>query len=150
MDHCVVGTRPKNSDGYFEEMTKAVFRSGFSWKVIEAKWPGFRKAFANFSVKEVALFDEPDIDELMQDKGIVRNYRKVRATVENARELMNIQKEHGSFGKYLKEIGRDGEEALCKSLSKRFSHLGPSTVFFFLRAVGEEMPKTTQRWMEKV
>lgn len=150
---CIVGTRPANDDGYFEQMTKAVFCSGFNWNVIDAKWPGFRKAFANFSIQKVALFDEPDIDLLMQDKGIVRNHRKVRATIENARELLTVQQEHGSLRKYLKTISRDGEEALLKALSKRFGHLGRSTAFFFLRAVGEELPdmerEMTRRWEER-
>lgn len=68
---------------------------------------------------------------------------------ENAREFLAVQKEYGSFGKYLKTIGQNGEEALCKALSKRFSFMGGSTAVFFLRAVGEEMPETIQRWNEE-
>lgn len=149
MIYCQVGKRPKNDDGYFEQTAKVVFRSGLNWHVIEKKWPGFQKAFADFSIQKVAQFDEPDIDRLVKDEGIVRNYRKVVATIENAREFLNIKKEHGSFGEYLKEISRDGEEALCKTLSKRFSFLGGSTSMFFLRTVGEEMPETVRMWSEE-
>ncbi len=140
MKYCVLGTRPENDDRYFAEMTRAVFRAGFNWKVIEKKWPDFRRAFADFSIAKVAAFDEPDFDRLMSDKGIVRNGRKIRAAIENARKLLTIQKEHGSFGVFLKEISANGEGELVKTLSKRFSHLGSSTSFFFMRAVGEEMP----------
>jgi DNA-3-methyladenine glycosylase I len=130
-------------------MTKVIFRSGLNWEVIEKKWPDFRRAFANFSIRKVARFDEPDIDRLMKDPGIVRNYRKILATLENAKEFLNIRKDHGSFANYLKAMSRDGEEALCRALSKRFSFLGGSTVVFFLRAIGEEMPETLRRWEGK-
>ena len=149
MKYCVLGTRPDNNDRHFEEMTRAVFRAGFNWKVIEKKWPDFRRAFADFSIAKVAVFDEPDFDRLMSDKGIVRNGRKIRAAIENARTLLTIQKEHGSFGVFLKEISANGEGELVKTLSKRFSHLGSSTSFFFMRAVGEEMPETMERWREE-
>ncbi len=90
---CPLGVRPESDDGYFEEMTKAVFRSGFSWKVIENKWPEFRSAFADFSIGAVSEYDDPDIDRLMENKGIVRNYRKVLAAIKNARELLSIRQE---------------------------------------------------------
>ena len=145
-NQCAIGKKPRDDNAYFEQMSKAVFRSGFNWDVIEKKWPDFQKAFKAFSVEKVTQFDERDIDRLMQDPGIVRNYRKVIATYENARVFSDIGKSHGSFRKYLKAITADGEEALCRILIKRFSFLGGSTTLFFLRAVGEEMPQTTRLW----
>jgi len=138
---CQLGRRPKNDKGYFEEMTKAVFRSGMKWDVIDKKWPGFKKAFSNFSIQKVARFEDPELEQLMKDEGIIRNHKKVMATLNNAREFLNIRKEHGSFADYLKTTGREGEEALGKDLSKRFAFMGASTTLFFLRAVGEKMPK---------
>ncbi|MEW6684333.1 MAG: DNA-3-methyladenine glycosylase I [Nitrospirota bacterium] len=88
---CQVGTKPKNDNGYFEAMTKVIFRSGLSWTMIEDKWPNFRKAFGEFAIANVARFGEPDVDRLMKDTGIVRNYRKIIATIDNARELQTIQ-----------------------------------------------------------
>ncbi len=149
MFYCKVEARPKNDDGYFEQMAKAVFRSGFNWKVIENKWPDIRKAFADFSIHEVAQFNENDIDRLIKDKVVVRNYRKIVATIDNARKLEAIQKEYGSFLNYLKTISRDGEEKLCKAIVKDFSHVGNSMVVSFFRSVGEEMPEMNQQWMEK-
>ena len=143
---CVIGKKPKNDNAYFEQMSKAVFRSGFNWDVIEKKWPDFRKAFKSFSIEKVVQFDERDIDRLMKDSGIVRNYRKVIATYENARVFLDIRKSHGSFRQYLKSITVDGEETLCRTLIKRFSFMGGATTLFFLRAVGEEMPQTTRLW----
>ena len=127
---CRVGSRPGSDQGHFEQMSKVIFRSGLRWDLIEKKWPAFREAFAGFEVTEVAGFGEDDIDRLLRNEGIVRN-------------------EHGSFAKYLAELGQGGEDAMCKALTKRFSFLGGSTVLFFLRAVGEEMPQTVERWRER-
>ncbi len=147
--HCQVGKTPKEDREYFEQMTKAVFKSGFSWQVIESKWHTFQKAFAHFSINDVAEFDEPDIDRLLQDKGIVRNNRKVRATISNAREILIILNEHGSFHKYLDDVSQEGGKKLCKTLSKRFAHLGHTTSMFFLRAVGLEMPQMISEWKKE-
>ncbi len=146
---CRLGPRPKSDDGYFEQMTKVIFRSGLNWKMIENKWPNFRKAFADFSIQKVARFNEAAIDRLMEDNGIVRNERKIAATVENAREMLKIQREYGSCKKYLGEVKQGGEDALCRSVGKRFSFMGGSTAVFFLRCVGEEMPETIRRWKLK-
>ena len=146
---CRVGSRPGSDQGHFEQMSKVIFRSGLRWDLIEKKWPAFREAFAGFSITEVAGFGEDDIDRLLRNEGIVRNERKLKATVQNAREFLAVRNEHGSFAKYLAELGRGGEEAMCKALTKRFSFLGGSTVLFFLRAVGEEMPQTVERWRER-
>lgn len=142
---CHLGGRPKNDKGYFEEMTKAVFRSGMKWNVIDKKWPGFKKAFANFSIQKVARFDDPELERLIKNEEIIRNHKKVMATLHNAHEFLSIRKEHGSFADYLKTTGRKGEEVLWKDLSKRFSFMGESTTLFFLRAVGEKMPEMMRK-----
>ncbi|MBI5197628.1 MAG: DNA-3-methyladenine glycosylase I [Nitrospirae bacterium] len=131
-------------------MSKVIFRSGLNWKMIENKWPHFRKAFEKFSIRKVARFDETDIDRLMQEDGIVRNYRKIAATVDNARTMSAIQREYGSFANWLDETRKGGEDALCRALGKQFSFMGESTAFFFLRCVGEEMPETVRRWEGKI
>jgi DNA-3-methyladenine glycosylase I len=142
---CRLGVRPKNDKGYFEEMTKAVFRAGMKWDVVDNKWPGFKKAFANFSLQKVAQFEDADLERLMNNESIIRNHKKVTATLNNAREFLSIRKVHGSFADYLKATGREGEEALCKDLSKRFAFMGGSTTLFFLRAVGKKMPEMMRR-----
>ncbi len=147
--HCGLGDIPKSDDGYFEKMIMIIFRSGLNWSVIEKKWPNFVEAFVNFSVDKVAEFDVPDIDRLMEDQGIVRNYRKIESTVKNAREFQAIKKEFGSFGAYLDSVSKEGEEELCKQISKRFAHMGKSTSMMFLKSVGLEMPEMTRYWMEK-
>src|SRR5437870_7587609 len=99
---------PKNDDEYFERMTRSLFTAGLNWKVIENKWPNFQKAFSGFSISKVARFSDKDVKKLMTDTGIVRNEKKIQATVHNAGEFLKLEKDFGSFQKYLNtfEIGR--------------------------------------------
>jgi len=83
--------RPANDDGYFENMTRVIFQAGLSWETIGNKWPSFKKASANFSIDEVAKFDEGNVSQLMSNTGIVRNTRKIEATISNAKEFQRIR-----------------------------------------------------------
>src|SRR5204862_7550650 len=69
--------RPKRLNDYLEVMSKAVFQTGISWKVLEAKWPGFKDAFFDFDPVRIAELDPPDIDKLSEDTRIVRNRKKI-------------------------------------------------------------------------
>ncbi len=69
--------RPNNDDGYFEEMSKVVFRARLNWSVIEKKWPDIKRALANFSIDDVAQFDDRDIDRLLKDDGMIRSTKKL-------------------------------------------------------------------------
>ncbi len=82
--------RPKDDSEYFERMTKSLFTAGLNWTVIEKKWPNFQKAFAAFSLGKVARLSEKDVKALMNDAGIVRNEKKIRATVHNAGEFLKL------------------------------------------------------------
>jgi DNA-3-methyladenine glycosylase I len=137
--------KPDHDAGYLEEITKAVFRSGFSWPVIENKWPNFQKAFKGFDVDAVAAFDDRDLERLLGDAGIVRNGRKIEATVKNARTMQTLRDKHGSFHAYLRSL--DGLEYAEKSkaLQKLFSHLGRTGTFTFLWCVDESVPEWEAR-----
>jgi 3-methyladenine DNA glycosylase Tag len=138
-------TKPESDDQYLEEMTKAVFRSGFSWKVIENKWPNFKKAFANFSVEKVANFDERDLERLLADKGIVRNGRKIEATLKNARAIQSLQETYGSFHGYLRSMDGWEYSRISMDLQKHFSYLGRTGTFTFLWSVAEDVPDWEER-----
>jgi 3-methyladenine DNA glycosylase Tag len=132
--------RPANDDVYFENMTRVIFLAGLSWKMIDKKWPNFKKAFKNFSIAEVAKFDEKEIKQLMNDAGIVRNQAKIVAAINNAKQLLNIRKEHGSFQSYLDKLDKSNNYALViKELGKKFSRLGPSSARIFFYSVGENV-----------
>ena len=137
--------KPQNDNGYLEQMTKAIFQAGFSWRVVENKWPNFQQAFAAFDIRQVAAFDERDLDRLVRDEGIVRNGRKIAATIENARELERIITEHGSIHAYLRSMDSWSYAQRRKELSKRFKGLGPTGVFVFLWCVDEEVPDWEDR-----
>jgi DNA-3-methyladenine glycosylase I len=137
--------RPKNDDGYFEQMSKAVFLAGLNWRVIEKKWPDINRLFANFSIDAVAQFTDGDIDRLLKDEGMIRSAKKITAVVANAQTMQKVKQEFGSFAQYLQAVKAKSEEALLKDLHKRFAFLGESTAVIFLFSVGEEMPETIKR-----
>ncbi len=145
MTHHSPMPRPKDDDGYFEQMSKAVFLAGLNWNVIEKKWADIRRSLANFSIDAVAQFDDSDIDRLLKDEGMIRSAKKITAVIANAQAIQQVQREFGSFAKYLQAVKATGEEALLKDLHKRFAFLGESTATIFLFSVGEEMPQTAQK-----
>jgi DNA-3-methyladenine glycosylase I len=137
--------RPNDDDGYFEQMSRAVFLAGLNWKVIEKKWPDIKRLFANFSIDAVAQFNDADIDRLLKDEGMIRSAKKITAVVANAQAMQKVEGEYGSFAKYLQAVKATSEEALLKDLHKRFAFLGESTSVMFLFSVGEEMPQTMKK-----
>ncbi len=145
MTHHSPMPRPKDDDGYFEQMSKAVFLAGLNWNVIEKKWADIRRSLANFSIDAVAQFDDSDIDRLLKDEGMIRSAKKITAVIANAQAIQQVQREFGSFAKYLQAVKATSEEALLKDLHKRFAFLGESTATIFLFSVGEEMPQTAQK-----
>jgi DNA-3-methyladenine glycosylase I len=131
---------PENDAGYFEKITQAVFQAGFSWQVIRNKWPNFVQAFHGFDIDTVAAFDELDIERLVQDKGIVRNGRKITATVKNAQICQTVVKEHGTFHNYLRSMDQLTFAQKEKAFCKKFKFMGPMGAFFFFHSVGETVP----------
>lgn len=121
---------------YLAGMAKAVFSSGFSWEVINKKWPGFETAFDKFDPKKVAAYGDDKVDALLKDARIVRNGAKIMATVENARFVVATAKSHGSFGKFLANWPVTDQIGLMDHLKKNASRLGGSTAQYFLRFEG--------------
>jgi 3-methyladenine DNA glycosylase Tag len=131
-------------DRILAEMTQRVFSAGFSWSVIENKWPGFEKAFLGF--KPTKLIFQPDDfwHGLLSDTAIVRNGAKISSVRENAGFVQEISKEHGSFGKFLASWPSSDEIGLLNLLNKRGSRLGGNTGQMFLRFVGWDGFVTSQ------
>jgi 3-methyladenine DNA glycosylase Tag len=130
--------KPTSLDDYLEVMSKAVFQSGMSWRVVEAKWPGTREAFHDFDVAKVAAFDEKDLDDLTKDTRVIRNYRKLAAIVSNAQKMIDLDEEHGSFQKYLHSQG--DFDATLNTVRNDFKFMGPTGIYYFLYVVGEQVP----------
>ena len=85
---------PKGLGDYLEVMSKAVFQSGMSWKVINGKWPGIHEAFRGFEPLAVASLTEAEMADLAADTRIIRNRKKVEAIVDNARQMIELDEAH--------------------------------------------------------
>jgi len=139
----------------FEFMVLDAFQAGLNWSIVLKKRENFRKAFDGFDVKKIARYDEKKIQSLMKDKGIIRNQLKIRATVNNARNFLEIQKGFGSFDKYIwqftgyktklnKWTSLDQlpatsleSDAMSKDLKKRgFKFVGSTICYAFMQAAG--------------
>lgn len=137
---------------HFALLTLEAAQSGLSWITILRRREGYKKAFADFDPGIVATFGEEKIQALLQDPGIIRNEKKIRSTIVNARAFLQIQKEFGSFDSYVwsfvdfvpqkkggKDLASQSEESvrLSQDLKKRgFSFLGPVTIYSYMQAAG--------------
>lgn len=146
------GMPVRDETGLFERLSLEAFQSGLSWATILRKRPAFRVAFAGFEADAVARFDDEDAARLMADAGIVRNRRKVEATIANARATVRLREDGGlpaliwSFQPERTPVPRTHAEvpttspesvALSKELKRRgFAHVGPTTMFALMEAVG--------------
>ncbi|MEO8305017.1 MAG: DNA-3-methyladenine glycosylase I [Betaproteobacteria bacterium] len=140
---------------FFEFLILEGAQAGLSWSTILNKRDGYRKAFAGFDPARVARFDTRKIEPLMSNEGIVRNRLKIESSVTNARAFLALQREFGSFDRYVWTFvggkplvsrhrtlatvpARTGQaDALSKDLSKRgFRFVGPTIMYAFMQATG--------------
>jgi len=129
-----------NDSDVLAEMTACVFRAGFVWKIITAKWPGFEKAFNEFDVTHCAMLADEELEVLQQNTDIVRHGTKIRSVRENAQYMLDIRHEHGSFGKFLASWPEDDFVQMWLLLKKRGARLGGQSGRYFLRFIGFETP----------
>ena len=122
------------------EMTKCVFRSGFVWKVIENKWPGFETAFDHFDVTTCAMLSDEDLEHLTANEAIVRHAKKIVSVRDNARYVLEVREEYGSFGRFLAQWPADDFIGLWDELKRNGSRLGGQTGRYFLRFIGRDTP----------
>jgi DNA-3-methyladenine glycosylase I len=133
----------------FEMLVLESFQAGLSWITILKKRENFRKAFDDFDVEKVASYDENKIEELRQDKGIIRHKGKIASAVNNAGIFIEIQKEFGSFDNYIwgftngeiikAEFLTESElsKIISKDLKKRgMKFVGPTIIYSYLESIG--------------
>ena len=125
-------------DRYLAEMAACVFRAGFVWRIIQLKWEGFETVFNHFLPIWVASRSPEEIETIATDTRIVRNLTKVKSVQENALFILDIQREHGSFGKFLAEWPEDNIVGLWKYLKKHGNRLGGNSGQYFLRFMGKD------------
>ncbi len=136
---------PADDNGYLDELTKAVFRAGFSWEVVRLKWDNFRRGFDGFQVRKVAEYDSDEINRLFNDASIVRNHRKIIGTVENAQTIQVLAEAYGSFHGYLRSLDHLDYYDRVKELTAQFRGLGRTSAFVFLHCVNEPTPSWQRR-----
>ena len=129
---------PQGPGDYLEMMSKVVFQSGMSYKIVESKWLGTREAFHDFNTDRVARITPSEIDQLTEDIRVIRNRRKLEAVVANAQKLLELDTEFSGFQKYLRS--HEDFVSLVKDLRKQFKFLGEMGCYYYLYMVGEEVP----------
>ena len=135
---CEYGFPVVNDDVLFERLVLEINQAGLSWDLMIKKRAAFGRAFTEFSVAKVARFTERDIEQLLNDEGIIRNRRKIEAAIHNAQVIHDIQKEQ-SFANWLQErVGNEQDLPRLVKLFKRsgFKFVGPLVVEEFLQSVG--------------
>ncbi len=134
--------QPTSLADYLAVMSKAIFQAGISWRVVESKWPGIREAFRGFDPVAISKLTVAELDELAEDKRIIRNRRKIAAIVSNAQRMLELNKSFGNFRNYLRS--HSSFEELLKDLHKQFKFLGDTGSYYFLWVVGEKVPPHEQ------
>ena len=133
------GVRIEDDNELFCRLVMEINQAGLSWRTILIKEKSFRKAYHNFDIKKVAKYDEKDFTRLMNDAGIIRNRLKIHAAIYNAQQLIAIQKEYGSFRKWIdlqsKECKHD-KGTWLKLFKKHFKFVGGEIVGEFLMSIG--------------
>lgn len=125
-----------DDDELFGRLILEINQAGLSWETILKKEPAFRKAYHHFRIAKVAAYDEADMERLMQDVGIIRNRLKIKAAIENARVIRQLQKEFGSFEKWLEHYHPLSKEEWTKLFKKTFKFTGGEIVNEFLMSIG--------------
>lgn len=142
--------RPNFSDEYLYEMLLLEsFQAGLSWECVLNKRENFRKAYDGFSIEQVIAYDENKLNELFNNKGIIRNKRKILASIQNSRVFKAIVNEYGSFYAYLKTFTKEKtifetgkttnalSDALSEDLQRKgMSFVGSVIIYSFLQAIG--------------
>lgn len=133
----------------FELLILESFQAGLSWECVLNKRENFRHAYDNFDIDKIINYDETKINELKENKGIIRNKLKIKASINNAKIFKQIKKEYGSFSKYIwgftngkiiYEIGKTSSELsdkISKDLKKRgMTFVGTTIIYAYLQAIG--------------
>lgn len=111
-------------------------QAGLSWETILKKEITFRKAYNNFQIKRVAAYTDADRSRLLADPGIIRNRLKINAAIENAKAILLLQKEYGSFEKWLELQHPKTKAEWVKLFKKTFKFTGGEIVNEFLTSIG--------------
>ena len=120
----------------FGRLILEINQAGLSWETILKKESGFRNAYHNYSIEKIATYTEEDIKRLLNDAGIIRNRLKINAAIENAKTIIKLKEEHGSFKKWLEMHHPKTKDEWVKLFKKTFKFTGGEIVNEFLMSIG--------------
>jgi 3-methyladenine DNA glycosylase Tag len=138
--------KPTPAD-YLAVMSRAIFQAGLSWAAIDRQWISLYEAFDDFEPRKVARYGQADVRRIIATPRIVHSQRKIQATIANAAVLLELDREHHGFRKYLRSHG--SYDQLAADLKRRFSFVGDISAYYFLFRVGENVPPFKQ-WIKTV
>ena len=138
---------PKGLSDYLDVMTRAVFQAGLKWASIAQQWDRLRASFDGFDCERVAAYTDFDVDRIMETEGILHSARKVRATIQNAQRIVELDRAHGGFANYLRAF--PDYIALAANIRKNFKFMGEMNVWYFLFRVREPVPNFEQ-WVKTI
>tara|TARA_Y100001001_G_scaffold2482_1_gene2963 strand:+ start:97 stop:765 length:669 start_codon:yes stop_codon:yes gene_type:complete len=128
----------RGDDRYLAELTRCIFKAGFVWRVIENKWPDFEAAFEGFVPLYWQQVPPEVLETLARDQRVVRNLQKILTVPENARMIVDVARDHGSFGRFLAQWPSEDQVGLLLWLKRNGARLGGNTAQYFLRRVGRD------------
>jgi len=120
------------------ELTKKVFQSGFVWRVVRQKWPGFCEVFFNFDIEKMLLMSDEMLEAKARDERIIRNAAKVFTIRHNAMMIDDIARKHGSFARFIADWPSSDIIGLWAYLKQHGARLGGNTGPYALRAIGKD------------
>ncbi|HMT30372.1 MAG TPA: DNA-3-methyladenine glycosylase I [Bacteroidia bacterium] len=126
----------ENDDELFCRLILEINQAGLSWTTILKKETNFRQAFHNFKIEKVASYNEKDVQRLLKDAGIIRNRLKIAAAIHNANVIKSLQKEYGSFSKWLHKNHPLTKDEWTRLFKKTFRFTGGEIVNEFLVSTG--------------
>jgi len=127
-----------SADRYLSTMALRVFRAGLKHSLVDSKWPAFEEVFYRFDPEKVVLMGADHLERLMQDARIIRHLGKLKSVPRNAQLILDIEQEHGSFGKFIAQWPVDDITGLWQYLAKHGNQMGGLSSPRFLRMVGKD------------
>jgi 3-methyladenine DNA glycosylase Tag len=125
-------------DRYLSMMTRCINQAGFSWKVIENKWPEFEEAFHGFNPHTLGLLSPEQWEAYTSDRRVVRNWQKIKALKDNVFFVQDTARQHGGFGAWLAAWPASDQLGLMLHLKKHGARLGGQSALWFLRRMGKD------------
>lgn len=127
-----------SADRYLSTMALRVFRAGLKHSLVDSKWPAFEEVFYRFDPEKVVLMGADHLERLMQDARIIRHLGKLKSVPRNAQLILDIEQEHGSFGKFIAQWPVEDITGLWQYLAKHGNQMGGLSSPRFLRMVGKD------------